>query len=104
MLEDSWVWSKPAEGSSLEDTGPPLPLCPSEHAWHCQDRELGASVRHRAKPDISSLLTTESLCFHHYHNPQTLESLSSSGAVPSPAVSGRLEGLCPSPPISTLHP
>lgn len=78
MLEDSWVWSSPPEGSPLEDTAPPLPLCPSEQPWHFQDREVGASVRHRPKPGISSLLTTmcgtESVCFHHHHKPQTLES------------------------------
>lgn len=89
MLEDSWVWSKPPEGSSLEGMGPPLTLCPSEHAWHFQDREVGASERHRPKPGISSLLTTtcrtESVYFHHHHRPQTLEPLSSSGAIPSPA-------------------
>lgn len=100
MLEDSWVLSKPPEGSSLEDTGTLLTLRPSECAWRFQDREVGASEKHRPKPGISSLLTTtcgtESVCFHHHHRPQTLESLSSLGAIPSPADLWGPEGAGPS--------
>lgn len=114
MLEDSWVWSKPPEGSSLEGTGPPLTLCPSEHAWHFQDREVGASERHRPKPGISSLLTTRvgpSPCVSITTTDPKLWNLSVlREQFPPQPTSGGLEGLdlpeglFPSLPVLTLHP